>query len=175
MVELLVALAIGSLVMMGAGGLLAMGLTVRERVESAEALQRNLLDLRSLTSTLVGGSFVLLGDANDSGFVLCRVLPNSTPARLGEFRLEGDQAVYREKSETVSTTTDAFERVNVEYLVVGPTQQSWLTSADLQGARPVGARLRLVWREWTWPLLLWTERRVGGDLPTIEGKARCPE
>lgn len=171
MVELLVALAICSVLAMGAGGLVSLGLQLRDRAESTGQVQQALLDLRALSSEFGGGTWVGLGDVGDNGFRLCRSGPGQDAKMIGTFSLLSDRASYRTASATTEAVISIFKTNTLEYLVATPTEQDWRPAGALAGTRPIAARLLLGLGVRSWRMLLWMERRSPGA--NVQGMLQC--
>lgn len=160
LVELLVALAICSLIVLGIGGLLTFVGQLRDRSESTTAVQRALLDLMAVASALSEPSGAGLVSVTPSGFTLH--VPPATPlatVTLREGRLE---VQYSRTENAISVDLSAFETASLEYLAISSQAADWRATLELPES-PRAVRLHLTKRLWRWPLLLWIADR--GALP----------
>jgi prepilin-type N-terminal cleavage/methylation domain-containing protein len=171
MVELLVALAICAVLVMGAGSLISLGHQLRDRAEMAEQVQQAILDLRALGSVLGGGTWVGLGDVRPRTFGLCHSGLGEGARLIGTFSLLSDRASYRTASAVSEADLSVFDTSSLEYLVSTPTQQDWRPADALAGMRPVAARLLLSLGTRKWRTLLWMERRK--PEATLKGTLTC--
>lgn len=173
MVELLVALAICAALAVGAGGLISLGLKLRDRVELTTDVQRALLDLKAVGSELAGGAWVGLGEAEAADFTLCRNAPGFAPALAGTFSLTDRGVSYRTASASSSADIGVFEARSLEYLVATADEQEWRAAGQLAGARPLAARLKLSLGARTWRVLLWMQQSAPRRQPLAPGDVRC--
>lgn len=159
-VELLVAIAITSLVVLAIGGLLTLGLKVRERADENMNIEAALVDLHAL-ATLAGSEVGMsLRAAGDEGFELERgetlrwmvALDEGPDAPAIELR-RGERASLVELS--------GFEAVSLEYLVPMGAMADWVTPARTGGQPPLAARLRLSSGDRVWRPLVWIASDLG--------------
>jgi len=157
LLELLVALAISSLIVMGIGGLFAFAGDLKSRSERATAIQAALVDLRAIVTTIAGSPPVILSAARRAGFELQLASAVGTTATIAVLSFHDGAlfADYPTAGQMTSVDLSAFDGASIEYLVYSAQTPAWVSS-DLVGADGVlGARINLRERHRHWPLVLW--------------------
>jgi prepilin-type N-terminal cleavage/methylation domain-containing protein len=166
-IELLVAIAIASLVVIGIGALFAIGSQVRDRGTDSAAVQSALIDLQALATLATSEVGLTITTPSDAGFAL-------TPLEAGRAGFEGWEVrltrpspearlELRRGSNASSVDLATFDAVSIEYLVVGSQSTDWVGGASTAGTEIRAARLRLglgarVWRPLIWIPLAYAVR-----------------
>lgn len=160
LVELLVALAITSFLVIAVGGLIRLSADARGRIEEAGRVEAALLDLRAISEALAGPKGPSIIRFDDSGFDL--FAPPAQPsngatmtARLagtsGAMSIVLDELASHRRS---SVQLGAFETASLEYLDASGPDYVW-QSAAAAGRSPAGVRLALSRGARVWRVLLW--------------------
>ncbi|OEO31855.1 hypothetical protein VW23_014355 [Devosia insulae DS-56] len=158
-VELLVAVAIASLLVIGIGALFAIGGQVRDRAADNAAVQAALIELQALATLATSEVGLAIATPSAAGFAL-------TPLETGRPELDGwevrlTQAApdlrleLRRRSNVSSVDLAAFDAVGIEYLVVDSQSPAWTGGASVAGAEARAVRLRLTLGSRVWRPLLW--------------------
>lgn len=166
-VELLVAVAIASLVVIGIGALFAVGSQVRDRAKDSTAVQSALVELQALATLATSEVGLAIVTPSETGFALA-------PLEVGRAGLDGWEVQLirassdarlqlRRGSNTSSVDLAAFDAVGIEYLVVGSQSADWVGGVSVAGTETRAARLRLglgprVWRPLIWIPLTYAVR-----------------
>lgn len=158
-VELLVAVAIASLVVIGIGTLFAIGMQVRDRAAESAAVQSSLIELQALAGLANSEVGLTITTPSEAGFALVPLQPGRSD--LDGWRAQLIQAApavrieLRRGNNVSSVDLAAFDAVSIEYLVVGSNSAAWIGGASFGGADVQAARLRLVLGSRVWRPLLW--------------------
>lgn len=158
-IELLVAVAIASLAVIGIGALFAIGSQVRDRTSDSAAVQATLIDLQALAALADSEVGLTVGTPSAVGFDLLPTEPNGRRSAGWQVRLVGAasdiRVELRRANDATSVDLAAFDAVGIEYLVVGSPPPVWTGGASIGGADVRAARLRLVLGPRVWRPLLW--------------------
>jgi prepilin-type N-terminal cleavage/methylation domain-containing protein len=163
MIEMLIALAIASLVMIGVGGLVAFGVELRDRSILVADIERALLDLSAFSSLIEEAGFESVGSVGDDGFELAgrRNLPSQQGfgVRLAEGLLVvGPPGVSIEAEQAAAMAAlDRFDDARMDYLVQAGSRWHWEPARNTEDQRVRGARLILKQAHRSWPVVIWVE------------------
>lgn len=158
-IELLVAVAIASLVVIGIGALFAIGATVRDRATDSAAVQAALIELQALASLANSEVGLAIVTPSEAGFALQPAEPGRSG--LDGWRVQlvrpaaGARIELHRGNNASSVDLAAFDAVGIEYLVVGSQSVAWTAGASVGGADARAARLRLTLGPRVWRPLLW--------------------
>jgi prepilin-type N-terminal cleavage/methylation domain-containing protein len=167
LLEILVALAIASLVAMAIGGLFALTGTLRTRLSETAQLEAALVDVQGLAQLLSAEIGLRLADPAADGFELVRPDPiaGNQPAPLAQLRLaQGKRLEVTQATRVATAEVVAFESTGLEYLVRAPGgAMKWQPASAANSAAPIAVRLRLVLRDRVWRPLLWVSNSAAAD------------
>ena len=158
-VELLVAVAIASLVIIAIGALFAVGLRVRDRAADNAAVQSTLIDLQVLTEMATSEVGLEITEPSETEFRLEAVQEGR--AGLVDWKallVTSESRVrieLRRGSNTSSVDLSAFDTTAIEYLVISSQAPSWTGGAGVGGSDVRAARLRLSLGQRVWRPLIW--------------------
>lgn len=155
LVEVLIAIAITSLVAMAAGGLLVLGVAARDRVDESIRIEASLLALGSLAALTGGEVWMGAESAENVGFALV-----GTDKRWQVDLSEGPSIALQQRERTNRVDLSPFEDVSLEYLVRRGDGGAWVGAEAISSAELVAVRLRLasgrrVWRPLVWAASEW--------------------
>ncbi len=158
-IELLVAVAIASLVVIGIGALFAITGQLRDRAADSTAVQAALVDLQALATLADSEVGLSIATPSEAGFALAPLQPGQAQLGNWEVRLiptapDARLELWR-GSNASSVDLAAFDAVGIEYLVVGSQSAAWTGGASIGGADVRAARLRLTLGSRVWRPLLW--------------------
>jgi prepilin-type N-terminal cleavage/methylation domain-containing protein len=168
LLEMLAALAIASFVVLSIGGLLLIGVHLRDRDLESTKVATSLLELQTLFLLTGGDLDRQIDGARDNGFAL---VPHSGQSVAHPLRL--DLAANAESralefvgiDETGVIDLTAFNAVSLQYLTLGAQSPHWVRAAELAAMAPIAARLILKLNQRVWRPLVWVaSSRV---LPTL--------
>lgn len=158
-VELLVAVAIASLVVIGIGALFAIGTEVRGRAADNAAVQASLIELQALAGLANSEVGLTITSPSEAGFALVPLQPGRSGLdgwRAQLIRAATAVRIELHRGSNVSSVDlAAFDAVAIEYLVVGSSSADWTGGASVGGAAVQAARLRLALGSRVWRPLLW--------------------
>lgn len=167
LLEILVALAIASLVAMAIGGLFALTGTLRARVSETAQLEAALVDVQGLAQVLSREVGLRLADPAADGFELARPDPIASDhaVPLAQLRLpENGRVEVTDATRVATAELVSFESAALEYLVRAPSGgMTWQTNGAGNNAAPVAVRLRLALRDRVWRPLLWISNSAAAD------------
>lgn len=158
-IELLVAVAIASLVVIGIGALFAIGSQVRDRSADSAAVQSALIELQAMATLATSEVGLTITAPSDAGFALTALEAGRTgfegwDVRMIEVSPEA-RLELRRSSNTSSVDLAAFDAVAIEYLVVGSQSMDWVGGTSTAGTEIRAARLRLSLGSRVWRPLIW--------------------
>jgi prepilin-type N-terminal cleavage/methylation domain-containing protein len=170
MVELLVALAISSLIVVGIGGLFAYSGELRSRSEQTTRIQAALIDLRSVASVLRGLPQTVVEGRVPAGFELLHQPGQGTTEadRSSAARVYLQDTAffiqYQVSGQISSVDLSPFDRAAIEYLVRPAQSPAWVSADQIGSQAILGVRLSLYERHRHWPLAIWMQniQHVGG-------------
>lgn len=152
-IELLVAIAITSFVVLAIGGLLTLGLRVKERVDENSAVQSALIDLQGfavLAASEVGFAVSAIGER---GFKLLKPRASEAPIAWSVEIRDAEIELHRGRRKS-TVKLSVFESAELEYLASSAGPAKWTsTKPGLSDALAVRLRLerdRRVWRPLIW-------------------------
>jgi hypothetical protein len=156
--ELLIAVAIGSLVIVAIGGLFAVGLEVRDRADLNAGVQATLIELQALAGLAASDIGMIATSASPGGFALVGSIdPNLTvTVRLQTIAASARVELSR-GDKTSSVDLSVFEAAAIEYLATSSQPGRWSDAAGVGANQMRGARLRLTSGIRVWRPLLWIE------------------
>lgn len=167
LVELLVALAITSLIVVGIGGMFAFAGQLRDRSESTAAVQRTLLELFAISSALGERTGTRLTYAAATGFDI-EMSPTGGEARdvqlYARIVLAADRLdiLYTDANSSISVDLSAFETTRLEYFATSGQTVDWQPIWERSSA-PSAVRLLTTKASWQWPVMLWLADRPDGS------------
>lgn len=162
LVEVLMALAIASLVTIGTAGVLAFSRELHVRTVQAEVVEAAIMKLSTLAA-LVEGSLPsrIDGTAYDRfGIEALGAMHPRTP--IVRFALQGGQLLVGadgDQSQAVSPSSfvdlSAFDAAEFEYLVDSTEAFTWVTADQIGRASVLASRIVLIASHRRWPVVLW--------------------
>jgi hypothetical protein len=164
--EVLVALAIASLVTMAIGGLLVLASTVHGRVDEAERVETALLDVQGLLRIATDSVGLMIVRPAADGFALVDASPvaGSSPADDQNLLLRSKDASKRvelaRNGSAAAADLSIFEKASLEYLTVAAEGAVWKPAATIGGGKPVAARFRLQLHARVWRPVIWLASRL---------------
>lgn len=151
LVELLVAIAITSMVVLAIGGLLTLGVRVKDRGDEAMTVQIALMDVEALAGLADGEVGFALAKPTDDGFELER-----RDGLTWSMALAGEAVELRRGERISRALLSAFERVSLEYLAVTGKAGAWVEARRIGATTAsIAVRLRLQRGERVWRPLMW--------------------
>jgi prepilin-type N-terminal cleavage/methylation domain-containing protein len=160
LVEVLVGLAIASVVVMGIGGLMSLAISVRASADEGNRVQRALVDLQAILHLAREATDLNIAHVADFEFSLQPVgtVSDEAPAIVQTLSLsEGSGKTMLELvrgDRHSAADLSAFEAAGLEYLTVDPDMK-WQVADRIGAGHVIGARLRLQLRERVWRPLIW--------------------
>lgn len=158
-VELLVAVAIASLLVIGIGALFTIGAELRDRSADNAAVQAALIELQAIATLARSDVGLTIATPSETGFALIPAEASQTELAGWEVRVTRHvpdlRLELRSRSNVSSVDLAAFDAVGLEYLVVGSEAPAWTGGASIAGAEARAARLRLTLGSRVWRPLIW--------------------
>jgi prepilin-type N-terminal cleavage/methylation domain-containing protein len=164
-IELLVAVAIASLVVIGIGGLFAIGSQVRSRAADNVAVQTALIDLQAMMSLATSELGLAITTPSDAGFGLAVLERTRTGLEGWGVHLirspSNLEIELRRGNNASSVNLSAFDTATLEYLDVTSHSPKWVGVTGGQGDEVRAARLRLGLGARVWRPLIWIPSNYG--------------
>lgn len=168
-IELLVAVAIASLVLIGIGGLFAVGAQVRDRAADNAAVQSALIELQALLSLATSEVGLKAAAPADTGFALDVVAERRVELEGWSVALQrppsGPRVELQRGASTSSVDLTAYDAAALEYLVVSSDTPSWVSAVEVAGAEIRAVRLRLELGARVWRPLIWIPQSLALQAP----------
>jgi hypothetical protein len=152
-VELLVAIAITSFVMLAVGGLLTLGLRVKERVDENAAVQATLIDLQGLAALAASEVGFAMSAVSERGFELLKPRAAGPPIAWS-VELHGAEIELQRERLKSRVNLAIFESAELEYLAPATGHAEWLPAKSVM-SQALAVRLRLKRDRHVWRPLLW--------------------
>ena len=156
-VELLVAIAITSFVVLAIGGLLTLGLRVKERVDENGAVQSALIDLQGLAALAASEVGFVANTIGERSFTLVKESAARSPVAWSvalHSAVDGADIELKRERRTSAVSLTAFDTTELEYLALVAGRYSWNTAKG--GIRSaLGIRLKLQQDNRVWRPLIW--------------------
>ncbi|MBI4924136.1 MAG: prepilin-type N-terminal cleavage/methylation domain-containing protein [Devosia nanyangense] len=155
--EVLVALAIASLVTMAIGGLFVLASTVHGRVDEAERVETALLDVQGLLRIASDAVDLMIARPAADGFALVDANPGAgaSPGNDQNLSLRSKRAELARPDSAAAADLSIFEKASLEYLTVAAEGAVWKSAETLGGGKPVAVRFRLQLHARVWRPLIW--------------------
>lgn len=167
LVELLIGLAIASMLAMALGGLLTFSVQAKDSVDRASAVTGSLIELEisaDLLDRLIPVNATLRLDRQSNALSVWAETPNTAPQRIRiELQSADDQGsalvLSDDKGHDIGPVSLAvFDTVEIDFLVLKNDRLAWIPAAEARGGGLLGMRLLVEANGRHWPVLLWASR-----------------
>jgi hypothetical protein len=155
-IEVLVALALCSLVVMGIGGLVSLAVQARSSVDETAKVQVALVDLQAILLLTGEATNLAVVKPTAEGFdlVIPKVGAASEISRRVELSASDGRLELTRGDRIAIADLSVFDSAALEYLALDP-DPAWMSGDALMQSMPVGARLRLELKDRVWRPLVW--------------------
>jgi type II secretory pathway pseudopilin PulG len=158
--EILVALALSSLVIMALGGLLSLVIKARTGIDEGTRIERALIDLQSILRLTGEAAGLTIADPDDAAFTLMVASagpdhPAEVSSRVTlEVTPQTKVLALQRGNRNTHADISVFDSVALEYLHTG-SEPVWGHADSVVAGPIIAARLRLAFRSRVWRPLLW--------------------